>query len=180
MPRDIAFALDVSLSMGERYADLTPSRLEASKEAIAMFASRAIQAGTRVAIALFHERSIPLLPLTSDYRSLMKALAEVNFVKEGSALGDGVVEAVKLLRGGKREKAALVFTDGGITEGVPLKAAALYARFSGVKLAVLVLNGELRGDVAEDFRAASEVGAEVHLVDSRQKLLSLTARLLNI
>ncbi|MCX8165130.1 MAG: VWA domain-containing protein [Acidilobaceae archaeon] len=178
--KDIAIALDISLSMGDRYSDLVPSRLEASKEVIAVSGSRALQAGSRIALALFHERPIPLLPLTAEYRALMKALAEVNFVREGSALGDGIVEAVKLLRSSKREKVVIAFTDGGVTEGVPLRAAALYAKFSNARLSLLILNREVRGDVAEDLRAAAQVGAEIHMVDSKQRLLSLAFETLRL
>ncbi|MEN2999879.1 MAG: hypothetical protein ABDH61_04825 [Acidilobaceae archaeon] len=110
----------------------------------------------------------------------MKALSEVNFVREGSALGDGVVEAVKLLRPSRREKVAIVFTDGGVTEGIPLRAAALYAKFSNVKLSLLILNRELRGELAEDFKNAAEAGAEIHMVDSKQKLVSLMLKTLSL
>ncbi|MEN2999878.1 MAG: hypothetical protein ABDH61_04820 [Acidilobaceae archaeon] len=58
--KDLAIALDISLSMGDRYGDLAPSKLEASKEVVAILGSRALQAGSRIALALFHV----LIPLS--------------------------------------------------------------------------------------------------------------------
>lgn len=171
--KDLSIALDVSLSMGERYSDMVPSKLEASKEVIAAFSMRAIERGHRVALAIFYDRAAPVLPLSSDHRAVVKALSEIDFTEEGSALGDGVVEAVKMLRGSKREKVVIAVTDGGVTGGVPLRAAALYAMHSGSKLILAILNREAPEELRDELERSREVGASVYMIEGKQSLLSL-------
>lgn len=171
--RDISIAIDVSLSMGERYADMVPSRLEVTKEAVAAFSLRAIERGHRIALVIFYDRASPLLPLSSDHRAVLKALAEIDFTEEGSALGDGVLEALKLLRGSRRERVVIAITDGGVTGGTPLRAAALYAKYSGSSVMVAILNKEVPDEAREELERSKELGAFVHTIDGRQSLLSL-------
>ncbi|MEM2628391.1 MAG: VWA domain-containing protein [Acidilobaceae archaeon] len=170
--KDYSIALDISLSMGEKYSDMIPSKLEACKEAIAILASRVLQSGSRIAITLFHEKPIPLLPLTGDYKLVVRAISDVNFTGEGSALGDGIVEAIKILRGSRRDKIVIALTDGGVTEGIPVKASALYAKYSGVKLAIIVLSRDIRSEILDEFKQVSDSGAEILFVESKQKLIS--------
>ncbi|MDM7275392.1 MAG: VWA domain-containing protein [Thermoprotei archaeon] len=171
--RDYSIALDISLSMGDSYSDMIPSKLSASREALALLALRVLDGRNRMALVLFHERPIPLLPPTGDYKTFVKALSEVNFTDEGSALGDGIVEAVKMLRGSLRGKTVIALTDGGVTGGVPVRAAALYAKYSGVKLSIVILGGRLEGGAREDIEAAGKHGAEVYMADSRQRLQAI-------
>lgn len=141
---DYSIALDISLSMKKAHGDLVPSKLEAAREAAALAASRILSApGNRVALVIFHGRALPLVHLTSDYRRFISALSRVDFVEEGSAIGDGIVEAVKMLRGSARRKRVIALTDGGYTEGVPVQAAALYARYSGAEAYILTLGEPL-------------------------------------
>lgn len=178
MARDYSIALDISLSMNEPFSDMIPSKLQASKEAIAFLAQRVTMTGSRIAITLFHGRPIPVLPLTNDYKIIVKTLADVNFVDEGSALGDGIVEAVKMLRGSRsQDRMVLVLTDGGVTEGIPVKAAVLYAKYSRVPLRILVLNRRVDENLKADIESSGHPDIVISQVDSKQRLLAEILRL---
>ena len=176
--RDYSIALDISLSMGEPFSDMIPSKLHAAREAVAALASRATARGYRVAITLFHEKPVPLLPPTSDYKTIVRALADVGFTGEGSALGDGIVEAVKMLRGCRGEKVVVAVTDGGVTEGVPVRAAVLYAKYSGARLHIVLLNRRVEDSLRQEVELANHPGAEIVVAESRQKLLAELLRLI--
>jgi len=179
MARDYSIALDISLSMDEPFSDMIPSKLQTSKEAIALLAQRITARGSRIAITLFHSKPIPLLPPTSDYKIVIRALADLNIVGEGSALGDGVVEAVKILRLSRgRDKIVVAITDGGVTEGVPVKAAVLYAKYTGVPLRVIVLNKRVEETLKTDIESAGHPDARVILVETKQKLVEEMLRLI--
>ncbi len=179
MARDYSIALDISLSMGEPFSDMIPSKLQASKEAIAFLAQRVTTGGSRISITLFHGRTIPLLPLTNDYRVIVRALADLDVVGEGSALGDGIVEAVKILRLSRgRDRIVVVLTDGGVTEGVPVKAAVLYAKYSNIPLKIMVLNRRVEDSLKAEVESAGHPNAEIVLVETRQKLLAEMLRLI--
>ncbi len=139
---DTIIVIDISLSMGKGYGDLRPSKLDAAKEAALVAADRILESkSNRLGIVVFYGRSLPILPLTRDKKKIVKTLYRVNFTEEGSAPGDGIVDAVKMLRGSKqgRIKGVLLITDGDINLGVPLEAALLYAHNSGVFIYTITL-----------------------------------------
>ncbi len=178
MARDYSIALDISLSMSEPFSDMIPSKLQAAKEAVAILAQRVTVSGSRIAITLFHGRPTPLLPLTSDYKTVVRALADVDMVGEGSALGDGIVEALKMLRPSRgRDRIVVVLTDGGVTEGVPVKAAVLYAKYSGVPLKLMILNRRVEDSLKAEVESAGHPRAEIVLVESKQRLVAEMLRL---
>jgi len=174
--RDYSIAIDISLSMGEPFSDMIPSKLQASKEAVALLAQRVTVGGSRIAITLFHEKPIPLLPLTNDYKVILRALVELDFTGEGSALGDGIVEAVKMLRASRgRDRLVVVLTDGGVTEGIPVKAAVLY---TSTPLKIIVLNRRIEENLKKEVETAGHPNLQVVLVETKQKLLSEILRLI--
>lgn len=179
MARDYSIAIDISLSMGEPFSDMIPSRLQASKEAVALLAQRVTVGGSRIAITLFHEKPIPLLPLTNDYKVILRALVELDFTGEGSALGDGIVEAVKMLRASRgRDRLVAILTDGGVTEGIPVKAAVLYAKYTSTPLKIIVLNRRIEENLKTEVEAAGHPNLQMVLVETKQKLLSEMLRLI--
>ncbi len=137
---DLVWALDLSKSMARAHGELRPSKLDAAREAIALGSSRILdKPGGRAALVGFHDRAFPLLPPTQNYKSLLETLSMLKAVGEGSAAGDGVVEAVKLVRRSGREKRVVVVSDGGFNAGIPLPLAAIYARNSGVSIHFIIV-----------------------------------------
>ncbi len=179
MVRDYSIALDISLSMNEPFSDMVPSKLQASKEVIALLAQRVTIRGSRIAITLFHGKSIPLLPPTNDYKTIIRSLTDLDIVGEGSALGDGIVEAVKILRFSRStDKLVVVLTDGGVTEGVPVKAAVLYAKYSSIPLKIMVLNRRIEDGLKNEVESAGHPNMEIVLVETKQKLITEMLRLI--
>ena len=147
---DLVVVLDVSPSMRKSHEHMKPSKLSVAKDALAYAVTRLLEnaPGTRVGLVAFYGYAYPVLPLTSDSREFVKAIAAVTVAGSGSAPGSGVLEAVKLLRRSVREKRVLLVTDGGFNEGVRLDHAALYARNTGVRVDIVTIGEEPRGDRA--------------------------------
>lgn len=141
---DAVIALDVSPSMGRPSEGLKPSKLAVARDAVAYAASRLLEASprARLGLLLFYRHAYPLLPPTSDRGLIAKALALVRVLGPGTAPGEAVVEAVKMLRGSRRRRRVVIVTDGGFNEGVRLDYTAYYAAASGVEVDIATLGEE--------------------------------------
>ena len=132
---DIILALDTSGSMLAE--DFQPNRLEAAKNVILDFVRA--QRSNRVGMVVFAGRSFTLLPMTTDYALLRETIREINArtVKiDGTAIGDGIANAVYRFRKDNLKSRVLVLlTDGENTAGniQPLVAAQV-ARQRNVKI----------------------------------------------
>jgi len=159
-PADVVFVLDSSLSMGKQYSDFRPNKLRASAEVAARVARRTMEMyGDRVGIVVFNAHVIPLLSPTSDFEKLVKTLAVVGHVGEGSALGDAVIEAVRMLRGAiHREKLVIAITDGELNVGAPLSLASLYAANSGARICIVIIGRRGRISIESDLEALEAKG----------------------
>lgn len=164
-PLDLVWILDVSRSMGRSYETFKPSKLSAAKEAIAYASSRLLERrGCRVGLVAFHGRALPLLHPTDNFDILLATLSMISYLGEGSAGGDAVVEAVRMLRVSGRMKRAVMLTDAGFNMGVPMQLAALYARNVGVRVDIVTL-GAMPGEAvtkALSEAAGSTGGKWVH------------------
>jgi len=159
-PADVVFVLDSSLSMGRQYSDFRPNKLKASAEVVARVARLAMEKrGDRVGVIVFNAHVIPLLHPTNNFEVLVRTLAAVGHVGEGSAPGDAVIEAVKMLRGTlHREKLVVAITDGELNVGAPLSLAALYAANSGARLCIVVIGRRGRISIERDLEALEARG----------------------
>jgi len=159
-PADAVFVLDSSLSMGRQYSDFRPNKLKASAEIAARAARLAIEKrGDRIGVIVFNAYVIPLLHPTSDFEAIVRTLAAVGHVGEGSALGDAIIEAVKMLRGTMhRDKLVIAITDGELNVGAPLSLATLYAANSGVRPCIVVIGRRGRISVERDLEALEARG----------------------
>jgi len=118
---DIVMVLDSSLSMATE--DLAPSRLEQAKHAIGSLLD--LLAGDRVALVTFAGQAHANCPLTVDHGAVRLFLesVDVNSVSApGTALGNALSTALRLLRSGQRGvedrgKAIVLFSDGEDHEG---------------------------------------------------------------
>lgn len=139
---DLVYVIDASLSMGKGVADFRPSKLAAVIESVANDASfkiRMLQA--RVGIVAFFGVAFPILPLTGNLELVMKSLSLIEQTGEGSAPGDAIIEAAKLLRGSIRNKTIILITDGDLNMGAPIELAALYAHNNGITTCIITIGG---------------------------------------
>ncbi|TBH20041.1 vWA domain-containing protein [Thermus thermamylovorans] len=122
--------VDVSRSM--MATDLRPNRLEAAKEAARTFLQEA-PPGVRIGLVAFSGFAQTLQPPTRDRPRLLQSLESLEFGRS-TAIGEGLLEALRLIReaGGRGE--ILLLTDGRNRTGAdPLEAAAEAARM-GVRI----------------------------------------------
>jgi len=157
IPKDIVFVVDASLSMVKQYNDFRPSKIEASLEIIGRVSRiRIIQYRDRIGLILFNAFVIPLLHPDSDYNKIVTTLSQAKFSGEGSALGDAIIEAVKMLRHvDHRGKLVVAISDGELNIGSPLELAALYANNSGVALCIIVIGRRKRYQIRDSLERLS-------------------------
>jgi uncharacterized protein (DUF58 family) len=130
--------LDVSLSMGKPYSDLLPSKLDAAIQAIAKASTELIARKYRVGLVFYAGWVLPLVPPTREQRHLYRALSLVNKTYEGSAPGEAVIEAIRLLRPlPDADKSIMLVTDGDYNIGVPLSYAIEAAYLNNIRLIIL-------------------------------------------
>ncbi len=178
---DAVAVIDISLSMSKPHGDMLPSKLEAAKEAVAHAAYRLLDGrSSRLGVVVFHDRAFPLIPLTRDYRRFIAGLSRLSFTGEGSAAGDGVVEAVKMLRRTPRPRIVAVFTDAGFNAGIPLEAAAIYASNMGARLTIVTLGKPPSGDEKTLLERLSRYGAAWIHASTRTELLAAARRALGV
>ncbi|MEB3788939.1 MAG: VWA domain-containing protein [Desulfurococcales archaeon] len=129
----IVYAVDVSISMARSHGDFLPHKLAASLSALAISAKRILSRRGKIGLVLFAGFASPVVPLTTEYDVLARALGIITRTYEGSAPGDAIVESVKLLRRTyTSEKKIVVISDGEFNTGTPIEHASLYARNMGV------------------------------------------------
>jgi Ca-activated chloride channel family protein len=131
---DIIFALDASKSM--LIEDIKPNRIGALKDVLNRFV--AMRSKDRMGIVLYAGESMNWCPITNDYSLLLSRISnmEENNLEDGTAIGSGLVSAVKMLRKSTvKSKVIILLTDGENNAGLiePLKAAQL-AKQSNIKV----------------------------------------------
>jgi Ca-activated chloride channel family protein len=117
----IVLCIDTSGSMAS--TDVAPTRSDASREAALTFIN-GVPDGTRVGLVAFAATAIPLGPLTADRNAAREALTQLPAPNGGTAIGDALDAAAKMLPPSGRRAIVLV-TDGVNNAGSdPLEVAA--------------------------------------------------------
>ena len=131
---DIVLAMDVSTSMLAR--DLTPDRINASKDIAIEFISQ--RPSDRMGIVVFAGESFTQCPLTTDRATLINLMKEVqtDLIEDGTAIGNGLATAVARLKDSDaRSRVAILLTDGVNNSGeVSPQTAAEIAKTYGVRV----------------------------------------------
>ncbi|MBS4056836.1 MAG: VWA domain-containing protein [Bacteroidetes bacterium] len=131
---DIVMALDVSGSMLAR--DLTPDRLEASKNVAREFIGG--RPGDRMGLVVFSGESFTQVPLTTDHAILLNMFKDIKsgMIQDGTAIGDGLATAVNRLKESKAiSKVIILLTDGINNAGsVDPSTAAEIAKVFGIRV----------------------------------------------
>ncbi|MCK5218291.1 VWA domain-containing protein [bacterium] len=149
---DIMLVLDLSESM--RAYDIKPNRLAAAQAVLEKFIKeRKID---RVGIVVFSGAGFTLMPLTTDYPSIIASLRDIttNTVRiEGTAIGEALLTAAnRLLEAGTENssenpssgRVVILATDGVNNRGIDPVAAARILAEKGLKLYTISLGGERR------------------------------------
>ena len=117
---DIVICLDISDSM--LIEDMKPiNRLEAAKETIKKFVER--RTSDRIGVVVFAGEAFTLIPPTLDYQMLIQRISEIDTaqnarIKEGTAIGVGLANAVGRLKDSQAKSRILIFlTDGENNSG---------------------------------------------------------------
>lgn len=123
---DIMIALDISGSMLAE--DFRPNRLEVAKKTALEFIE--MRPTDRLGISVFSGESFTLCPLTTDHALLKELTSGVStgMVEDGTAIGDGLANAINRLRESEAiSKVIILLTDGINNAGVidPLTAAEI-------------------------------------------------------
>lgn len=140
---DIMIAFDVSKSMLiEDYG--RTNRLDLAKKTVLDFVRG--RRDDRIGFLMFSGESITLCPPTLDYEVLETAIrgASTNVLKDGTAIGDAIANAVNRLKDSKaRSRIVVLLTDGDNNMGsiAPLTAGAL-AKGYGIKVYAIALGRE--------------------------------------
>jgi len=132
---DIMLALDISGSMLAE--DFKPvNRMTVAKEEAKRFVRG--RKSDRIGLVVFAKKSYTQCPLTLDYDVLMKLVddVEIGMIKDGTAIGLGIANAVNRLRESDgKSKIIILLTDGDNNAGNidPITAAELAKSF-GIKI----------------------------------------------
>lgn len=121
--RDASVVICIDTSGSMRSTDIVPSREIAARNATQSFVD-ALPEGTRVAVVAFSSAALPLSALTDDRNALHDAVDRIPPANGGTAIGDALATAARLLPPqGKR--AIVLVTDGVNNTGQdPVQAAA--------------------------------------------------------
>ena len=136
---DIMLAMDVSTSMSA--VDIEPNRSEVAKEVAAKFVSGG--KNDNIGLTLFAGESFTQCPLTIDYASVLSLIDKSGIeyalngaLKDGTAIGMGIANAVSRLKESKAEsKVIILLTDGSNNSGeITPEDAAKIAKEYGVRI----------------------------------------------
>ena len=136
---DIMLAMDVSTSMSA--VDIQPNRIDVAKEVAAQIVSG--RKSDILGITLFAGESFTQCPLTTDYRSVLSLIDRSGIeyalngtLKDGTAIGLGIANAVSRLKESKAEsKVIILLTDGSNNSGeITPEDAAKIAKEFGIRI----------------------------------------------
>ena len=136
---DIMLAMDVSTSMSA--VDIQPNRIDVAKEVASKFVSG--RKNDNIGLTLFAGESFTQCPLTIDYRSVLSLIDKSGIeyalngtLKDGTAIGLGIANAVSRLKDSKaKSKVIILLTDGSNNSGeITPEDAAKIAKEYGIRI----------------------------------------------
>lgn len=142
---DIMMVLDVSASMAIEDLNDRP-RIDVAKETMDHFVQG--RSNDRIGFVMFSGEPLTLAPPTLDYGLVLKQLrdVELNVLKDGTAIGDGLALSVNHLRNSKaRSRVVILLTDGENNVGQvdPMTAGELAAGY-GIRVYTIAIGREGR------------------------------------
>lgn len=148
---DIVIALDISTSMLAQ--DFQPNRFKASIEVAKEFIKG--RKNDRIGLVVFAGESYTQCPLTGDYKILLELLDKIKLgvIEDGTAIGDGLINAVNRLRESKaKSRVVILLTDGENNRGeVAPETAADAAKAMGVRIYTIGVGEKFAPYPVQDF-----------------------------
>ncbi|MCD7972409.1 MAG: VWA domain-containing protein [Candidatus Azobacteroides sp.] len=149
---DIMLVMDISTSMLAQ--DLTPNRLEASKNVAGTFINS--RPNDNIGLVIFAGESFTQCPLTIDHAVLLNLLRDVQcgMIEDGTAIGLGLANAVTCLKDSQAaSKVIILLTDGSNNRGdiAPVTAAEIAGSFD---IRVYTIGAGTRGTARVPVRMA--------------------------
>lgn len=175
---DIVLCVDTSISMNA--LDLKPTRLEAAKDTAIRFVRA--RAEDRIGLVTFGGAPLLAAPLTVDYDALVERIRalEGGMTKaDGTAVGDGLVSALRRLRESTaKSRVIILLTDGRSNAGAvdPLTAAKAAAGL-GVKVYAIGAAGRGPARIMIDDPRTGERGLATMNDDLDEETLAEVARI---
>lgn len=136
---DIMLAVDVSTSMLAQ--DFKPNRVEALKEIAKKFIDK--RPNDNIGLSMFAGEAYTQCPLTADHAVLMNLynsvdcnMAALGIIDDGTAIGDGIMNAILRLKDSEaKSKVIILLTDGVNNSGniSPLTAAEIAKKY-GIRI----------------------------------------------
>ncbi|MGE3261123.1 MAG: VWA domain-containing protein [Bacteriovoracia bacterium] len=142
---DVMVALDVSQSMTiEDVGEDDKNRLDLAKETVKKFIAG--RKDDRIGFLVFSGEAITLCPPTLDYDYLLSSVAQadVNQLKDGTAIGDAMATSVNRLKdSAAKSRVVILITDGDNNMGsiAPLTAGEIAVGY-GIKIYAIALGKE--------------------------------------
>ncbi|TVR78565.1 MAG: VWA domain-containing protein [Chitinophagaceae bacterium] len=139
---DIVISLDISGSMLAE--DFEPNRLEAAKNLAYEFID--LRKGDRIGLVIFAGEAFTQVPLTTDHAYLKEMFdkVDIGFLRDGTAIGDGLATSVNRLKNSSaKSKVVVLLTDGVNNRGFidPLTAAEIAAS-KGIRVYTIGVGSE--------------------------------------
>lgn len=182
MANDIVFTIDISLSMKRPFSDMRPSKISTVLQQLSIISNRIIKYNKdRIGIIAFYNKAVPLLHPTNDIIKINRTLSMISKTFEGSAPGDAIIEAVKILRNSIRNKRIIMITDGDYNAGIPLDLSIIYAINHNVDVNILTLGLEHKLKIQYILDYLNKSGfIKWYNAESRNDCLRILMEILNI
>ena len=158
--KQVVLAIDTSISMEAR--DVSPSRVDAAREAAVAFLD-SVPEGVSVGVIAFDGQARELIAPTSRLeavRSVIESSIEAGSLGEGTAIGEAVYLGLASLQSGQAESGAegdaqpigtiVLMSDGDTTMGRPNDDAASAARAAGIPVHTIAF-GTDAGTIEDPF-----------------------------
>lgn len=157
---DMVMALDVSTSMLAK--DFKPNRLEAAKEVARDFV--ATRNNDRIGLVVFSGESFTQFPITTDLDVLSNLIndTKTGMMKDGTAIGLGLANAVRNLKDSKAESKVIVLLTDGINNAgsiTPMEAAQA-AQSLGIRVYTIGIRRREMSRTTEQLGDSEGVGSE--------------------
>jgi Ca-activated chloride channel family protein len=176
--RDVVFVLDASGSMGEvgyskKNEDTT--RFQILKNIINDFIIHRYD--DNVGVVVFGSYAYATVPLTYDMKSVAFLLdfLTVGIAGENTAIGDGLSQAIRLLkRGNAKSKVIILVTDGYQNSGsIPIKDAVKKAKKEHLKIYTIGMGKRSNFDLQLLKKIAKETEAKIFSAASEEELTAI-------
>ena len=176
--RDLIFVLDTSGSMGEsgyNEEQIQESKFNTLKELISNFIQRRYD--DNVGVVVFGSYAFSAVPITYDMHALkfMLDFLEVGMAGSSTAIGDGIMQALRALKHSKaKSKVIVLMTDGHQNSGsFSIKKGVNLAKDMGVKIYTIGIGRAQEYDKALLEKIAKDTHAKAFEAQNAEALESV-------